>query len=47
MSEGKGSKKHESIIHAPYVVRIHEGKWGKLGSTPIGEKKREEKKLFW
>lgn len=38
--EDTGSKKRENIIHAPYVVRVHEGKWGKKESPPIGEKKR-------
>jgi len=41
MSDGKGSKKRENRKHVPYVVRVHEGKWGKEESPPIGEKKKE------
>lgn len=44
MSDGKGSKKRENRIHAPYVVRVHKGEMGEEGSPPIGEKKKEGRK---
>ena len=34
MSDGKGSKKRENRIRAPYVVRVHEGEKGGKKRAP-------------